>query len=76
MFMLHLNGISLMIGVLQVIAVTFVSMDIETHTSCNWDYIEIYNGNEFVRTVLVYAWKCQMLQNRNISVKFADALIS
>jgi len=55
MFMLHLNGISLMIGVLQVIAVTFVSMDIETHTSCNWDYIEIYNGNEFVRTVLVYA---------------------
>jgi len=74
--MLHLINISLMIFVLQVIAVTFVSMDLEAHTSCNWDYIEIYNGNEFVRAILVYELKCQMLQNRNISVQFADALIS
>jgi len=33
---------------LQVIAITFIHVDIEDGQTCPWDYLEIYNGIELV----------------------------
>jgi len=67
---LELNALrcegSIYVSYHQVISLTFINMSIESQRRCDYDYMEIYNGDELVKTNFLWRSKINFVVSLNL----------